>query len=121
MGSSTKRVLQNAKLSEVCKFHGGTQPPQSTFLYEPATNFVRLLQIRDFESDSHATFVSQKYNLRYVEESDVLLARYGASVGKILTGKAGAINVALMKAMPDESVLSKPYLFFFLHTDKVQR
>ena len=38
---------------------------------------------------------------------DIMIGRYGASVGKILTGKAGAYNVALMKALPDPTVLDR--------------
>lgn len=33
---------------------GGSQPPKSTFVYEPTPGFVRLLQIRDFERDDKA-------------------------------------------------------------------
>ena len=108
------------KLEQVCGFQGGTQPPKSTFVSTPTYNHVRLLQIRDFKSDDFVTFVSTKYNLRYVEECDILLARYGASVGKVFTGKKGAINVALMKANPDEKLVFKPFLFYFLQSAMVQ-
>lgn len=108
-------------LGEVCRFQGGTQPPKNTFKFRPETGYVRLLQIRDFENDDYATYVSQEYNLRLVSEDDILLARYGASVGKILRGKRGAINVALMKAEPLEGKISKSLLFYFLQRQHVQR
>ena len=79
------------------------------------------MQIRDFESDDHTTYVSREYNLRYVESHDVLLAHYGASVGKILTGRSGAINVALVKTVPDTERLLKPFLYYFMQVSEVQR
>jgi type I restriction enzyme S subunit len=107
-------------LGDVCLFEGGTQPPRATFVFVPTEGYVRLQQIRDFETDDYPAFVSKSYNLRLVEEGDVLLARYGASVGKVFRAKSGAINVALMRAMPDERRLSKSYLYFFLQTEHVQ-
>jgi len=118
--TTTRPCWVNRTLGEVCKFQGGTQPPRSTFRFAPEAGCVRLLQIRDFETDQHQTYVSREHNLRFVDADDVLLARYGASVGKILRGKSGAINVALMRAMPDESVLSKSFLYYFLHTLRVR-
>ena len=40
--------------------------------------------------------------------------------GKVFTGKKGAINVALMKANPDEKLVFKPFLFYFLQSAMVQ-
>ena len=53
--------------------------------------------------------------MRLCTEDDILIGRYGASVGKILSGKSGAYNVAIMKAVPDTSVVRKQYLrYYFL-------
>jgi type I restriction enzyme S subunit len=116
----TQSEWTDSTLGEVCKFQGGTQPPRNTFRFLPDDNYARLLQIRDFETDEYQTFVSRENNLRYVSSDDVLLARYGASVGRILRGKSGAINVALMKTIPDEGVISKSFLYYFLQTENVQ-
>lgn len=78
---------QVVRLGEVCDFKGGTQPPKSQFLSYPKEGYIRLLQIRDFETDEYATYVPYSQKLRIVSEKDVLIARYGASVGKILRGK----------------------------------
>jgi type I restriction enzyme S subunit len=53
-------------------------------------------------------------------EDDVLIARYGASLGKILRGLPGAYNVAIMKTIPNETVLLKDYLYIFLCSDTFQ-
>jgi len=109
------------RLGEVCAFKGGTQPPKREFIYGPRPGYVRLLQIRDFETDEHATYVKQSPRLRMVKPDDVLIARYGASVGKILRGKSGAINVAIVKTLPDESTITKDFLYYRLQGEDFQR
>ena len=76
------------KLGEICDFEGGSQPPKSKFIEQPKEGYVRLLQIRDFESDEKAVYVPYSKKLRFCDKEDVLIARYGASLGKILWGKA---------------------------------
>src|SRR5947208_3622400 len=84
------------RLGTFCDFAGGTQPAKSTFKNKPEAEYVRLLQIRDFETDDYAVYVPRQKRLRFVDEDDISIARYGASVGRILSGKSGAINVAIM-------------------------
>jgi type I restriction enzyme S subunit len=108
------------KLGEVCDFQGGSQPPKSNFIYEPRKGYVRFLQIRDFGSDKNITYIPESEKNRYCTEDDILLGRYGASVGKVLVNKSGAYNVAVMKTIPKENVLYKRYLFFYLNSDDFQ-
>jgi len=108
------------KLGEVCDFQGGSQPPKSNFIFEQKKGYVRFLQIRDFGSDKNITYIPESKKNRYCNEEDILLGRYGASVGKVLINKAGAYNVAVMKTIPNEEYLSKKYLFFYLTSDKFQ-
>ena len=79
------------------------------------------MQIRDFEDDSKAVFVDQKHRLKTCEDDDILIARYGASLGRILRGKSGAYNVALCKASPKQDVLTKDYLYWTLRSSRFQR
>jgi type I restriction enzyme S subunit len=108
------------KLGEVCDFQGGSQPPKSQFIYEPQKGFVRFLQIRDFASDKNITYIPESKKNRYCNEEDILLGRYGASVGKVLVNKAGAYNVAVMKTFPNETILYKRYLYYYLNTEDFQ-
>jgi type I restriction enzyme, S subunit len=78
------------KLGEVCDFQGGSQPPKKNFIYEPRKGYVRFLQIRDFGSDKNVTYIPESTRNKYCNEDDILLGRYGASVGKVLMNKAGA-------------------------------
>ena len=97
----------------VCKFgtiidiQGGTQPPKSKFIFEPRDGYVRLVQIRDFASDEYITYVPIDKKLRMMEKKDIMVARYGASIGRICTGLEGAYNVALSKIIFDESIFNR--------------
>jgi len=116
----TENNLPRKKLGEVCKFQGGTQPPKSNFIYQPKSGYIRLLQIRDFKSNKNATYIPDSEKLKKCTESDLMIGRYGASVGQILTGMSGAYNVALIKAIPDKKLLLNDYLFHFLNTNDMQ-
>jgi type I restriction enzyme S subunit len=105
---------RNVPLGSFCEFSGGTQPPKSKFKSSQTNGYVRLLQIRDFETDKHAVYVPFNKRLRVIKSDDISIGRYGASVGRILTGKSGAINVAIMTTFPDESQVTKPFLRFAL-------
>lgn len=50
-----------------------------------------------------------------------MIGRYGASVGKILTGKTGAYNVALMKTVPDLSLLDRSFFYHYLISGAFQK
>ncbi len=108
------------KLGDVCEFEGGSQPPKSQFIHGEKPGYVRFLQIRDFGSDKNVTFIPQSEKNRLCVESDILIGRYGASVGKILTNKTGAYNVALMKTIPNLAVLNQSWFYYYLTSDKFQ-
>ena len=98
---------------------GGTQPPKSHFIDHPKDGYIRFLQIRDFSSELTPTFIPVSKNNKICSENDILLGRYGASVGKILTGKNGAYNVACAK-IESLSEINKKFLFYWLHNSKFQ-
>jgi len=104
----------------VCGIQGGTQPPKSKFIRNCEEGYVRLLQIQDFKRDDKACFVPDIGKLKKCKDDDVLIARYGASLGKILTGKSGAYNVALVKTLPNLDKLTKRYLYYFLLSPSFQ-
>jgi type I restriction enzyme, S subunit len=108
------------KLGEICDFEGGSQPPKSEFVYRQKPNYVRFLQIRDFKGDENVTYVAKSKKNRLCGENDILIGRYGASVGKILTGKAGSYNVALVKATPNENLLDRSWFYNYLTSQEFQ-
>lgn len=117
------KVSQNYKTSPLLKhvdFVGGSQPPKSSFSYEKKEGYVRLIQIRDYKSDKHLVYIKEDSTKKFCEEDDVMIGRYGPPVFQILRGIKGAYNVALMKAIPDEEVILKDYLYYFLMNGKIQ-
>ena len=105
------------KLTDICEFQGGSQPPKSEWSSEYKDGYIRMLQIRDFTQEEKVTseYVKISNRLRFCTEDDILIGRYGASVGKILSGKSGAYNVAIIKTVPDTSVVRKQYMkYYFL-------
>ncbi|MGL5766399.1 MAG: restriction endonuclease subunit S [Sarcina sp.] len=109
-----------AQFGKIMTIEGGTQPPKSKFVYEELQGYIRLYQIRDFSSDDYKTFVEKTGKLRIMNEEDIMLARYGASIGKIFMGKSGAYNVALARLIYPETLLVKKYLYWYLKSDLFQ-
>lgn len=108
------------KFGSIIDIQGGTQPPKSQFVEEELEGYVRLIQIRDYKTDKYKVFIPKKDNLRIVNENDITIARYGASVGQIHTGLSGAINVALAKVIYPENKIDKKFLYWLLQTEYFQ-
>ena len=111
---------QTKKLGEICDFEGGSQPPKRNFIFRPQKGYVRFLQIRDFGSDKNITYIPESKKNRLCSENDILLGRYGASVGKILINKKGAYNVAVMKTLPNVKIVNLKYFYYYLISDEFQ-
>ena len=110
------------KLCDVCDFQGGTQPPKNEWSFDLKDGYIRMLQIRDFtQSDKTIPeYIKLTNATKICNADDILIARYGASLGKILTGLSGAYNVAIMKTIPDTKKLDKKYLYYFLKSSVFQ-
>jgi type I restriction enzyme S subunit len=109
-------------ITEVCDFQGGTQPPKSEWSDKAQDGYVRMLQIRDFtQRERNAPeYVKEASKLNKCTADDVLIGRYGASVGKILRGLSGAYNVAIVKSIPDESKVTKDFLYYLFKSPVFQ-
>lgn len=108
------------RFDKILDVQGGSQPPKSTFVYEPTPGYVQLLQIRDFGERGVPTFVREDSVTKSCTEDDILIARYGASLGRIVTGEKGAYNVALAKVIFDKEQFFNRYLFYLLQTPYFQ-
>lgn len=98
---------------------GGAQPPKSSFIYEEKEGYIRLLQIRDFGKKPVPTYIPIKKTLKTCVDEDVLIARYGASIGRILTGMTGAYNVAIAKVLIPNNI-DKRFVFYLLNSSFFQ-
>ena len=95
----TKRI----SLSVLMDYAGGSQPPASEFVFSERDGYIRFVQIRDYDTDSHITYIPDSPKNKLCEEHDIMIARYGASLGRICFGINGAYNVALAKVFPKKS------------------
>ncbi len=103
-------------LSEIMDYAGGSQPPASEFIEEYRDGYVRFVQIRDYYSNSHITYIPIRKSNKLCAETDIMIARYGASLGRICYGLNGAYNVALAKVSPKVKEYTE-YLRIFLMSD----
>ena len=101
-------------LGDVCEFVGGSQPPKAVFSKAKTPDSIRLIQIRDYKSDSHVVYIPKSQAKRLCTVDDIMIGRYGPPIFQILKGLEGAYNVALMKAVPDEIQVNRGFLFYFL-------
>lgn len=108
------------RFTSLIDIEGGTQPPKSQFVEEPMDGYVRLVQIRDFASDKYVVYVPDTKKLRKFNKDDVMIARYGASIGRICTGLEGAYNVALAKTIFSREVLNRDYVYWMLQSETFQ-
>lgn len=109
-------------LVDICDFQGGTQPPKKQWSKFLKDGYIRMLQIRDFTQFEKVEpeYVKYSTKLKTCKSDDILIARYGASLGKILTGLSGAYNVAIMKTIPNENKMTKKYLYYYFLSDSFQ-
>ena len=110
------------KLTDICDFQGGSQPPKEEWSLKVQEGYIRMLQIRDFTQSEKVQpeYIKISNTTKMCEADDILIARYGASIGKILTGLAGAYNVAIMRTIPDTNRIQKKYLFYYLKSPYFQ-
>lgn len=114
--------MEYIKLCDICDFQGGSQPPKDEWSFEPRDGYIRMLQIRDFTQGERVTpeYIKITKTTKVCKADDILIARYGASLGKILTGLSGAYNVAIMRTIPNTKLLEKKYLYYYLKSSTFQ-
>lgn len=101
------RVLYNIK------FEGGSQPPLTEFVGDYREGYIRLIQNRDYKTDTYKVYVPKKSVSKFCDEEDIMVGRYGPPLFVIHKGLKGAYNVALMKAVPIG--INKQFMYYFLH------
>ncbi|MCW3076818.1 MAG: restriction modification system specificity domain [Bacteroidetes bacterium] len=104
------------ELGKILDIQGGSQPPKSTFKYVPQNGYIQLLQIRDFGKRGLPTYVPINKVSKFCKKEDIMIARYGASLGRIVTGLEGAYNVALAKVIDPQNLFDKKFVFYLLKT-----
>ena len=107
-----RKGWRQVTLGDIALFQGGSQPPLSVFSSQKKAGYIRLVQIRDYKTDKHATYIPEKLAKRFCKQDDIMIGRYGPPIFQILRGIEGAYNVALIKALPQG--VDKEFLYHTL-------
>ena len=101
--------------NELFDISGGSQPPKSSFVEFPKKGYIRLYQIRDYGPSPQPVYIPISSASKISQKGDILLARYGASLGKVFYAEDGAYNVAIAKVIPqyDGELIYKPYIYLY--------
>ena len=94
---------------------GGSQPPKSIFIEQEREGYIRLFQIRDYGPTPQPIYIPLSTASKISQKGDILLARYGASLGKVFYAEYGAYNVALAKVVPlyESPLIFQKYIFLY--------
>lgn len=108
--------------NQLFEISGGSQPPKSQFVDSPKSGYIRLYQIRDYGLNPMPVYIPKEKANKITKEGDIILARYGGSLGKVFWAKDGAYNVAMAKVIPlfDSEFVNKQYLFLFYQSSIYQ-
>lgn len=102
--------------SRDCDIEGGNQPPKSNFIDTPQPGYTRLIQIRDLGSNPIPVYIPTDTTNRFCSSGDILIGRYGASIGKIFWAFDGAYNVALTKFITNWDKCLPEFAFVLLRS-----
>lgn len=102
---------------EIASWESNSQPPKSEFVYEPKDGYVRFIQNRDYDNDTHKTYIPLTKNLSIVDRYDILMDKYG-DAGAVRYGIEGAFNVALGK-ISVHNPNQREYIRSFLESDGI--
>ena len=94
---------------------GGSQPPKSKFIEREKEGYIRLFQIRDYGPNPQPIYIPLSTASKISQKGDILLARYGASLGKAFYAEHGAYNVALAKVIPlyESPLIFQKYIYLY--------
>ena len=107
--------------NNVLEISGGSQPAKNLFISVPKANYIRLYQIRDYGENPIPVYIPEELASKRTEKGDILLARYGGSLGKIFHAETGAYNVAMAKVIfKYPNVIFKDFAYYYYLTDLYQ-
>ena len=109
------------KVIKVFDIVGGSQPPKSQFSEDEKDGYVRLYQTRDYGEKTVPVYVEKNSVSKFTKKGDILLARYGGSLGKVFIAEEGAYNVALAKVIiKDSKRFYNKFVYYYFLSSKYQ-
>ena len=100
--------------NDMLEISGGAQPPKSEFSEVMKPGYIRLYQIRDYGEKPIPIYIPLSTASKITVKGDILLARYGGSLGKVFIAEDGAYNVAMAKVIlcyPE--VLNQKFVYYY--------
>ena len=96
---------------------GGSQPAKNNFVDQPQQGYIQLYQIRDYGDKPQPVYIPISMAMKTTKAGDILLARYGGSLGKVFWAKDGAYNVAMAKIIYlfNQGSINAHYLYYYYH------
>ena len=103
--------------NSIIELSGGSQPPKRKFINKPTKGYIRLFQIRDYGKNPLPVYIPNVDAVKQTHKGDILLARYGGSLGKVFIAENGAYNVAMTKVIfKQPQLIDKMFAFFYYHS-----
>ena len=103
-------VLHNS----IFDISGGAQPAKSEFSEELKPGYIRLYQIRDYGEKPVPIYIPISTASKTTRKGEILLARYGGSLGKVFIAEDGAYNVAMAKVIfKYPEIVNKTYAYYY--------
>ena len=107
--------------NSILDISGGAQPAKSYFETIPKPNYIRLYQIRDYGESPMPIYIPISLASKRTEKGDILLARYGGSLGKVFHAEQGAYNVAMAKVIfKFDNLIYKEFAYYYYLSDLYQ-
>ena len=107
--------------NSILDISGGAQPSKNYFENKPKPNYIRLYQIRDYGESPVPVYIPINLASKQAKKGDILLARYGGSLGKVFHADQGAYNVAMAKVIfKFENLIYKEFAYYYYLSDLYQ-
>lgn len=107
--------------NSILDISGGAQPAKSYFETTLKPNYIRLYQIRDYGESPVPIYIPISLASKQTEKGDILLARYGGSLGKVFHAEQGAYNVAMAKVIfKFNNLIYKEFTYYYYLSDLYQ-
>ena len=119
----TNNQLKDFKIVDICKLKQGNQYDLKQQFTEEKSDLKRFIRIVDYtQKTNDIRYVYSNGSENYVDCTDVVVVRYGASAGYVGRGVNGIIANNLFTIRPiNSALLNKSYLYHYLNAPVIQK
>ena len=119
----TNNQLKDFKIVDICKLKQGNQYDLKQQFTEEKSDLKRFIRIIDYtQKTNDIRYVYSNGSENYVDCTDIVVVRYGASAGYVGRGINGIIANNLFTIRPiNSALLNKSYLYHYLNAPVIQK